>query len=167
MKRLAGLMAVVCVTAAACAGGGGTATAGPRPAPAARVRALEAAFTPMRAEASVLADVLEVDLSSELWDRVGHPAGSPFHRMTRRAAPGAPVTYVFENVRGGLDVPLRFRIGGVHFTILNRAVFRLHRGGPARFSFAARGHVAVDRGRGAVETESVEVRDGAWVVPRD
>ncbi len=135
----------------------------PRIADPIRRGALEVAVRPLAERVSVLADTLEVDLSAELWDRVSHPAGSPFHSMSRRVVPpGTVVEYVFRNVKGGMNLPLRFGIGNAAFTILHSALFRLHRRGPVRLHLVAKGNAALVRKGSVEEGEVVELREGLW-----
>ncbi len=158
-------LAVGCVAilAAACAGDPAAASGAPSGRGIVRtIAALEQVFAPMKQPLSVAADRLVVDVSRELWDRFGYPAHGPRHSMKR--TPGSPTVYRFENVGGGLSLPLKFVIGKQTYLIVKSALFRIHREGPARLKLVASGSVVVQRpGVGPKSVAYLAVEHGQWI----
>jgi hypothetical protein len=127
-------------------------------------QSLDAAFAPMQDELSVLCDRLEVDLSRELWDRCGYSSNQAFHQLDRQ--PGPPAVYAFRNERGGVTLPLKFKIGRQTWLVTEAAVFRLHGSGKARFELMAVGNVVVSRtGRQPEPIGELRVEGGRWAAP--
>ncbi|MDP6425174.1 MAG: hypothetical protein QGG14_10545 [Planctomycetota bacterium] len=138
------------------------------------LESLEAVFAPTNQQLAVVANQLEVDVSRELWDRFAHPAASGLHEMSLQEGP--PRTYVFVNKlsakswkqRGesnfnDLSLPLKFTIGKQSWFVVERAVFRLHGKGVARFDAVATGDIIVSRPkRPAKRVVELRVGSGTW-----
>lgn len=127
----------------------------------ATVRGLKHVFEPMNERASVAADVLEVHVSRQLWDRFSHPSDGVWHAL--RFEPGPPSTYRFFNKTGGLSVPLKFVIGEQTWLIVKEARIFVHGGGAPRLDIQAKGSVIVSKkGQPPRQISSLEVSDGKW-----
>jgi len=130
------------------------------------MQTLDRVFAPMTGEdVHILADVVEVDMSRELYVRGSYPAGSTDTCVVSRED-GSPSLRTFMTVKkDGIYRPVKFKIGSVTFHAVRGAVLRLYGKGEARFDLVARGKVAILRkGRQPQKTEKLVIRDGKWTL---
>lgn len=133
-------------------------------APPRNMRTLDQVFAPMTGQdVHVLADVVEVDMSRELYVRGSYPAGSTDTYVVSREE-GSPSVRTFMTLqKNGIYSPVKFKIGSVTFHAVRGAVLRLYGKGEARFDLVARGAVAILRkGKQPQKVDKLEIRDGKW-----
>ena len=130
----------------------------------------------------IVADRVEVDVSANFFSQtvdaaalardpeavrsglahLGLPATSPELHERRVVKSDQNVEYVFHNVRGGMQMPLRLSVGGAVILALRSAVVRvLGNGAPLTLTTVASGQVTVRQGDVRQDLNEIRIEDGA------
>lgn len=139
-------------------------------------------LAPYRSGLQIVADRVEVDVSANFFSQtvdaatlardpeavrsglahLGLPATSPELHERRVVKGDQSVDYVFHNVRGGMQMPLRLSVGGAVILALRSAVVRvLGSGAPMTLTTVASGQVTVRQGDARHDLSELRIEDGA------
>ncbi|MEM7202778.1 MAG: hypothetical protein AAF628_21115 [Planctomycetota bacterium] len=118
---------------------------------------------PYLTERAIMADELSIDLSPNFYAEVARPALTrELHRMQQTVEAGDQV-YRWTST-GGLQTPLRFRIGATDFAVLAGATLRVRGSGQAfALSTTASGRVTESAtGTPLVQCREIRIEEGAY-----
>jgi hypothetical protein len=125
---------------------------------AAAERRLDAPFLEQR---GVLGDELVIEVSPNFDRAVVRPAvHRDLHGLELEKGEDRD-EYRWSNNGGGMEMPLRFSIGGTEFAILHRATLRVLRRGPMQLSSVVTGNVLVDERGALTRAQEFRIEDGA------
>jgi len=120
-------------------------------------------LAPFQVERDVVADTLVIEISANFYGQVARPATNPrLHEMDLTTVDGDDVRHW--SSRGGLQSPLRFRVGEVDFAVIKTATLRvLGSGKPMTLTVRAAGEVSEVRPGSAVKNwREIRIQEGAF-----